>query len=328
MIKVSIIIVGWNHRVHVLKCIQSIQEQNCKSVEIIYIDNASADGTTEEVKHQFPGVQIIANPHNIGFCKANNQGFAVARGEYIFQLNPDTVLDAQCIPLLMAYLQVNPHVGICGPKMLLDKNPSTINSLGMTINQNGTKTHIGLGDQDNPNLRPDKVPFLSGAALFMRKSLIEKIGGLDENLFAYADDTEICLRAWSNGFECHLVPGAKLYHVRNAGAKNSSEYAKLARYYAIRNHHYPYWKFFPLKYLLGLLPTMLQYRLKYLWKGMKKLIGQKRPNPELRASFWCIILFLKAISARPKNRLSNYMFRVIFPDFQYEHPLRIRSVGL
>ena len=312
---VSVIIVGWNHCAHLLPCLKSIVDQNYKPVEVIYIDNASTDQSVKFVINDYPNTQIIENKNNLGFCHANNQGFSVATGEYIFQLNPDTILEPDCIQNLVAYLQSNPQVGLCGPKMLLQNHKPIINSLGMSLSRSGDKYHIGLGMLDNSPLLPGKVPFLSGAGIFGKAELIKSLKGLDENLFAYADDTEFSLRVWKYGYECHIVPNAVLVHVRNAAAKNSVDYSSLARFYAIRNHHYPYWKFFPLAILLKLCKPMFQYRVKYLWKGIKKLFRPTKPNPELRASIMSLFLFAKALRQRRRFKLDRTQFMKIFPDF-------------
>jgi GT2 family glycosyltransferase len=312
LIQVSVIIVGWNHKIHLRKCLESLFKLTVIVPEVIYVDNASEDGSVQMVHSNFPLVKVIANQKNEGFCKGNNQGIHIAQGEYIFILNPDTQVHQFCISKLTSFLKANDHVGLCGPKILHQLKSDTINSLGMTLDSKGRKFHIGDGAKDTSKFNGGKVPFISGAGLFFRKILFERIGGLDENLFAYADDTEFSLRVWHAGMECHIVHDAIIYHYRHAGAKTSKAYVNKARYYSIRNHFYPYWVYFPLPGLYKIIPYIIKYRLHFIVKGIIKLIYFRKENPELKASFDSIKLWKMAIRNRRKLKLSQVMYENLF----------------
>jgi GT2 family glycosyltransferase len=117
MIKLSVIIVNYNVKDLLLKCLQSIYRFDTTGIEVVVIDNASIDGSEAAVGEHFPQVQFIANTENAGFPKANNQGFAVAKGETILMLNPDTELLDNAIQQLYSYLKSNPIAAVA-PQLL------------------------------------------------------------------------------------------------------------------------------------------------------------------------------------------------------------------
>lgn len=236
---VSIVIVGWNHWLTLERCLVSVFLQNYSLIEVLYIDNASADKSVDSIAERFPRVHVIANAENLGFAKACNQGIAASKGHYVFILNPDTVLEKNSIYELISICESDGKVGICGPKVLMLQSPNRINSVGMAFDRYGRCNHIGDGELDNGQYNTIAyVPMVAGSAMFCRKEMLIDIGGFDEDYFAYHEDAELCLRAWYMGWKCLNVPNAVVYHMRNSGTKNSLEFAKLAIYYEHRNRYW------------------------------------------------------------------------------------------
>ena len=117
--KLSIIIVSWNVKDDLLKCLLSLKQYSPGvPFEQIVIDNMSSDGTAKIVKQDYPEITVIENKENKGFAKANNQGIKQSSGEYILLLNPDTIVHPNSLSLLIEFLDNNPDVGACGPKLL------------------------------------------------------------------------------------------------------------------------------------------------------------------------------------------------------------------
>lgn len=236
---VSIVIVGWNHWLTLERCLVSVFSQNYSFIEVLYIDNASADKSVDAIAERFPGVHVIANVENFGFAKACNQGIAASNGRYVFILNPDTILEKNSIDELISVCELDGKVGICGPKVLMMQNPNRINSVGMAFDRHGRCHHIGDGEIDNGQYDTIvHVPMIAGAAMFCKKEMLTEIGGFDEDYFAYHEDAELCLRAWWMGWKCLNIPRAIVYHVRNSGSKNSAIFAETARYYEHRNRYW------------------------------------------------------------------------------------------
>ncbi len=109
--KLSIIIVSWNVKRYLVDCLNSLHE-------VIVVDNGSADGTCDLVKERFPSVNLIKNSQNYGFAAANNQGMKAAKSQYILLLNPDTIVRDGALDKLIRFMDDNPDVGACGPKLL------------------------------------------------------------------------------------------------------------------------------------------------------------------------------------------------------------------
>ena len=121
MLRLSVIIVSWNVRDLLLNCLRSLREQMQLSPsewEVIIVDNGSSDGTVEAVRQLEPGAQVIANPDNPGFGRANNQAYRLARGKIVLLLNPDTVIRERAVDRLLAKLEEYPRAGIIGCRLL------------------------------------------------------------------------------------------------------------------------------------------------------------------------------------------------------------------
>lgn len=307
---VSIIVLGYNHRFCLDACFESIVQQEYPAIEIIYVDNASSDGSSEFVAEVFPQIRIIQNSENYGFAKGNNIGIAQAKGEYVFILNPDTVLTPHCILSLSEYSQTHPEMGICMPKLLHKEKPNEINSVGMTYNRQGRQFHIGDGESDRGQYSsPMEILIVPGASMFCRRKMLEEIAGFDESYFAYYEDAELSLKAWWHGWRCVFLPDAVVYHLRNSAAKRSDVYYQNARYFAHRNQYWPLLTFMPLAFLLHILPTLIWSELRIVVRGILSLIKYRRMPIELLAKRDAIInlhqLLRKRDALRPVKKINH-----------------------
>ena len=117
----SIIIVNYNTKNDLRKCLQSIFksfDESTLDYEILVVDNNSTDGSIEMIKMEFPSINLIKNQENLGFAKANNQAIRIAGGRYILLLNPDTVVMGKSVDLMVEFMEKNPKIGILTPKLL------------------------------------------------------------------------------------------------------------------------------------------------------------------------------------------------------------------
>lgn len=226
-IKLSIIIVSWNVEKYLVNCLSSI-EKNRPSVEyeIIVVDNASTDGIVDRIRRDFPNVCLVENISNIGFAAANNQGIEMAKGQYLFLLNPDTIVHPDAMDSLTKYLDEHEDVGACGPKLvredgslyILNGSDPTVRSLlyGKTIFRS-----LGIFRGHYKKLKNRKYDFnkqtqfdqLSGSAIMVRKSVITEIGMMDENFFLYFEDVDLCVRLRKAGWKLVYVPDAVITHI-------------------------------------------------------------------------------------------------------------------
>ena len=221
--KLSVIIVSYNVKDFLSKCIASVQ-QDFSEAEIIVVDNNSSDGSVEMLKQNFSSIKVIANNENKGFSGANNQGIAIAQGEYIFLLNPDTEVMSGSIDKMLEYISHKRNI-ILAPQLLNTDGTVQISAWwfpsAWEIFLEMIFVHKMLCiSQYAPNMF-DKIfiaEALSGAALIFRSSRNEKF--LDENLF-WMEDIDFCYRQKESGGESIYFPKAKIiHHVGQSSKKN------------------------------------------------------------------------------------------------------------
>lgn len=228
MIDVSIIIVNYNVKQMLLQCLKSIYSKANEylSIETIVIDNDSKDDSVTAVLKEFPQVILIENKFNAGFSGANNQGMGIAKGEYVFLLNPDTEILGDVLSELLNYLKKNSSCAIVAPQLL-----NSDKSIQPSVWKNHTIWDLiietfylhKLFDLINYPVEQLKTTFeaktLSGAALFFRKKLVDKIGMLDENLF-WMEDIDFCFRAQQHGTLVYLSTAQIIHHSGQSQKKN------------------------------------------------------------------------------------------------------------
>ena len=218
---VSVVVVNWNRRELLRGCLQSIAIQAGVSYEIIVVDNGSTDGSLDAVSEfkqtvSFP-VRLIANKANLGFCTANNQGIAEARGPYIALLNNDAEAAPGWLAAMVRELDTRPEFGMIASKIVVYDDPRRIDKAGHLIYPDGQNRGRGSGEIDAGQYdQVEEVLWPDGCAALYRKAMLDEIGGFDEDLFAYGDDAELGLRARIAGWKCLYVPEALVRHRRGS----------------------------------------------------------------------------------------------------------------
>lgn len=225
--KVSIVIVSWNTKEILAECLNSIapvyerMNKNEAQLEVIVVDNASSDGTISLLKESFKWVTLIDTGENLGFPGGNNRGFAVSQGEFILLLNPDTVVHDFAIEEMVQFLDSNPNVGAVGSRLLntdgsLQEScyprPTLGRELWRLFHLDRIKA-IGIYDMDSWSLsEPREVDVLMGACILVRRSIIQKIGGMDEDYFMYSEEVDLCRRIQTDGWPIYWLPKAQITH--------------------------------------------------------------------------------------------------------------------
>lgn len=238
---VSIIIVAWNVRQLLYDCLKSVYDQT-KGVdfEVIYVDNASEDGSVEVVREEFPEVRIIENGENKGFIKANNQGIEVAEGRYVLLLNSDTVVLDNAIGKTVKFADANPQAAVVGCKVLnpdrtLQRTcfmyPSILNMfLSATYLYKVFPKSKFFGREymtwwDLNDVR--EVQTVAGCFSLVRMEAISQVGPMDEVYFVYGDDPDWCYRFSNHGWKVMFTPGAQIIHY---GGQNTKQIAREFRW--------------------------------------------------------------------------------------------------
>lgn len=217
-IPVSAVVVNWNGRAHLETCLGSLLDQTLDGVEVILVDNGSTDGSLDLVRERFgETVRILANSTNLGYGRALNIGMRAARGRYLFVLNNDTQVAPGCLAALAAAADRHPSTGSFAPKILSFDDPSCIDGIGLLLYPDGSARARGRLERDSGQYdREEEVLMASGCAMLLRRAMLADIGGFDEDLFAYCEDTDLGLRARLAGWHCRAVPAAVVYHKYSA----------------------------------------------------------------------------------------------------------------
>ena len=291
--KLSIIIISFNTRDILRDCLLSIRSAVIQcSYEIIVVDNNSVDGSVDMIREEFPEVSVIANEHNNFFAKANNQGSAIAQGEYLLLLNSDTLVEPGNIEKLVDFLDHAGEKVVCaGPKVL---NPDrTLQSAGYALPSVSERLsmvwHLNriLPKQLARKLLPTGMPglyngnhrsgWVSGCCMLVRKDVYLSVGGLNEELEFYGEEPEFGYRLNKLGYETWVVPGAEITHLGGQSTKTSqafflkNEDRALKRYAVLQNNTVGYKKAVVMSRVV-LLSTYLKYLL-YLGKKREYLSG-------------------------------------------------------
>ncbi len=223
-VSVSIILVNYNGGKTVLDCLRSVFCQTRDiSFEVLVVDNASEDGSAEEIRRLFPKVNLIRNPDNPGFARACNQALETYRGGKALLLNPDTVLLDNAVGKMAGFLDETPDTGIAGC-MLLNEDGTYQKSAGRVrgiVNECREKwTRTGLDRQSRAAWKREErfagrvrsVDWVSGAFLMVRRPVVDRIGLLDAGMILFFEDIEWCARARGAGWKVLYNPHVRVVH--------------------------------------------------------------------------------------------------------------------
>lgn len=220
---VSIIILSYNTKELLRECLKSLYK-NIKGIdsEVIVVDNASLDGSTEMIGNNFKDVILIENKKNLGFSKGNNIGAKKAKGEYLLFLNSDTELQDGGLAGMAEFLKTHSTVGILGGR-LKNMNGSLQKSAGRFYTLLNVFLMLLGGEKIGMiRLTPSgvkQVDWVSGAFMMIRRELFGKLKGFDEHFFMYMEDMEICFRAKKLGFSTYFYPDVNVLH-KELGSSN------------------------------------------------------------------------------------------------------------
>lgn len=265
MTKCSICMVSLNC-LNVLKpCLESLASSEPElDHEVIIVDNASTDGTVAYLRSHHPAIRVIQNHSNVGFTKATNQAIRESQGDHILWLNTDTLIRPGSLTTLCTFLDSHPQVGIVGPKVLnLDGSFQPQCKRGMPTPSASFFYMTGLHKllPTNPragqyllaHLSPDEahqVDAVSGCCLMARREVVEQIGLLDEDIFAFGEDIDWCVRAKKSGWEVWYYPGSVIVHLKGQGGVHSAPLNK------VRGMHDGMWVFYS-KHLQSQYPVVV-----------------------------------------------------------------------
>ncbi|MBW3561817.1 MAG: glycosyltransferase [Actinobacteria bacterium] len=210
---VTVVVINYNGRDYLERCLGSLMAQDYPSdrYDIVFIDNASGDGSVGFVRERFPDVRVIVNDTNTGFAPAVNQGAKAADGEIVALINNDAVADPSWLRELVTPMTMRDKVA-CTGGLVLDEEGKTVDFAGgvMAFYGHGFADHWEEAPPDDLTQRPSL--FVTGASMAVRKKVFNEVGGFDEDYFAYFEDVDFGWRLWVLGYEVLFVPDAVMYH--------------------------------------------------------------------------------------------------------------------
>lgn len=235
---VSIIIVNWNSKDLLRKCLLSLDRfKPAFPVEVVVVDSGSYDGCASMLVEEFPSVKFVQSTENIGFARSNNLGFAHAKGKAILLLNPDTELTEDSLTSLYFRVCTLPGAGAVGCRLVTGKGALLSHSVQRfpTIFNRGFESDFlrkmfpRSKFWDAMALErdvPSEVDGVSGACMMLKRECFEKVEGFAECYFMYGEDIDLSFRVWRAGFRIYHVPETTvIHHVGGSSGKASQHFA-------------------------------------------------------------------------------------------------------
>lgn len=303
--ELTVIVVSYNTASMTLKALEALDLHNRSTrFDCFVIDNASTDGSVEQISAAFPMVRVISLRKNVGFARANNIAASYCTTPYFLLLNPDTEADAGAVNALMTFAKTTPSAGIWGGRTVFSDRtlnkascwaaPSPRSLLYRAV---GFSRIFAQSNMFNPEAyggwkRDDvrQVDIVVGCFLLIRRDIWNGLGGFNEKYFMYGEDADLCLRARTLGCHPIITPNAQIIHHVGASTKHNEEKAILvmkARVSLIQDH-WPAWQ---VRYGIFLM---------WLWSALRFVITRplaysRNSKNALRAQRWQLIWFNRRI---------------------------------
>jgi len=242
MPSLSVIIVNYNVRYFLEQCLHSVQKaMEGIPGEIIVIDNHSADGSMDYLPPLFPGIRFIAQPENLGFSKANNLGWRMAKGDYVLFLNPDTILPEDSLRQSLSAMNADSRIGALGIRMVDGSgqylpeskrgfpNPKTsffkLSGLIHLFPASPVFARYYLGHLSP--LQSQEIEVLAGAYMMVQKKILEATGGFDERFFMYGEDVDLSYRIRLQGYKNWYLADSTIIHFKGESTRKDARYVAL-----------------------------------------------------------------------------------------------------
>lgn len=233
--KVSIIIVNWNGKEDLVRCLSSLRDLDYPDRELIVVDNGSTDGSLEMLEQDFPEVKVMALGKNLGRSEALNIGTKASAGELILHLDNDTrICDPSFLSRLVELMLSDDTIGVCGP-MVMNMDTNVVQTMGACVNmRSGTARQAGGRNEVDSGqyAEPFDVDYVVGCAILFRRTVLEQVGLYVSRYMVYYDETDLCLCIKKAGYRVVTDPRAKIMH-RIAGS--GTDMGDFSMYQFIKN---------------------------------------------------------------------------------------------
>jgi GT2 family glycosyltransferase len=320
-VDLSVVIVAWNAKHYLDLCLDSLAKAPPRrSMEVLVVDNASADDTVEMVESKYPWVKLIKSKDNLGFSKGNNLAIRQCRGRFIALINPDVIVFPGCLDALADFLDQNPKVGDVGPRVF---NPdmtqqSTCRRFPTLWNNFCSATHLESIFKGRRFFAGEHMFYFShdrtlavdvivGCFSMIRRETFDEVGLLDEDLFMYGDDVDWCRRARNAGWQVMFYPGAQAIHDRGKTTAPFPAHFAVAQQRSVLHYWTKHHTFFG---VLGIRCIMLfHHSMRYMIAVLSDLAGShKGSQNEVRkqVSGACLRqLLYGSVPAKPEEQIAT-----------------------
>ena len=251
-------------------CVRSVlADTSAGEVDLVVVDNGSADGSVDELRTAVPGVRVVRSPGNVGYARAANLGIAATRAPVVAVLNADLTVDPGTAKAMLARFDGEPALGACGPRIRnvdgsdypsARRSPSVALAVAHGLFGLWWPTNpftVRYRELDADPAQPRLVDWVSGAAIWLRRSSLDAAGGWDEGYFMYMEDLELCRRLRRAGFDVAYEPAGSVVHVQGASTSRTP-------YRMLVQHHRSAWRFARQR-LTGAAAVLLPFAAVYLF---------------------------------------------------------------
>ena len=242
---ISIISVNYNGLDVTCEMIESVRKNSYSNFEIIVVDNASKESPKAYLNKHYPEVKVIESKENLGFSGGNNLGIEICKGDYIFLLNNDAELTNEAMESMLTLFEQVSNLGVVSPKICFYKGESDKNSdsasfdllqyVGTTPVHNLTARNETIGyleNDKNQYQNPKPTAYAHGAAMVLKREVIEEVGMMPEEFFLYYEELDWCEQIRRAGYEIYVQPTAKIYPKESISV---GKFSTLKTYYINRN---------------------------------------------------------------------------------------------
>ncbi len=293
---IALVIINYNTCDHLRNCLESMRAYQG---EVIVVDSGSTDGSLELLRTQFPRVTVRLTEGNLGYGAAANLGIRVSQSEYVLLLNSDTLIRPETATALASFLDSHPRAGLAGPRLVNPDrtlqlstfpNPTPLDIFLDTTNLTRVIRRIpGLDERylrTWSHVQPRRVPWVSGAAMAIRRSAFDAVFGFDEAFFMYFEEVDLCYRLAEAGWETWFAPVTEIVHVGGASTRQRRAEMTVEFYRSLYRFYQQHYSSLQSAELVALVKLVALARLARDWIALRRNDRHEREGLAQNMTAW------------------------------------------
>lgn len=278
--RVVAVVLHWRREEEIRACLRALLASDHPALDVVVVDNGSTDGSGARIRRDFPKIEHLRSERNLGYTGGNNRGwrYALERGpvDHFLFVNDDALVEEDAVSALVARAEEEPDVGAVAPKILERGRPERIWFGGGRLSRlRATGIHLREGETDaTGSERAEEVTFVTGCCLLVPASVMEELGGFEEDFFAYIEDVDLSLRLRRAGYRLWYEPAARVHHAVGAeGSEPSPRQIELRDRNRRRLVRRRYGRAAGLAFAAFFYPSRLVHLARYLVRGDRERAG-------------------------------------------------------